>query len=182
MERDDKKEIHRRLANLHNQSYKDLIKVAIRLTKSQTDAEELVSDLYEYLLNRGTPKLYWGSDTFNILYCNKFIYSRFINKIQRDKKMQPINGLEIEDEDYDMEYDEGIEETHKEVMDELKRLERTKMWAPAKIFELYMMSDKTLDEVATAIGISKSTTFLSVKKIRTHLQLHIKNPFGQEEK
>jgi RNA polymerase sigma factor (sigma-70 family) len=177
----DNVELHRRLANLHTQSYKDLVKVAIRLTKSQTDAEELVSDLYEYLLNRGTQKLYWGSDSFNILYCNKFIHSRFINKVKRGKKLQSITGLEIEDEDYDIEYDESIEKAHKEVIDELKRLERTKMWAPAKIFQLYMMSDKTLDEVAVAIGISKSTTFLSVKKIRQHLKEQIDNPFGQEE-
>jgi DNA-directed RNA polymerase specialized sigma subunit len=87
----------------------------------------------------------------------------------------------MEDEEYDIGYDESIEEAHKEVIDELKRLERTKMWAPAKIFQLYMMSDKTLDEVAGAIGISKSTTFLSVKKIRQHLKEQIQNPFGQEE-
>jgi DNA-directed RNA polymerase specialized sigma24 family protein len=177
----DNVELHRRLANLHTQSYKDLIRVAIRLTKSQTDAEELVCDLYEYLLNRGTQKLYWGSDTFNILYCNKFIHSRFINKVKRGKKLQSITGLEMVDEEYDIGYDESIEEAHKEVIDELKRLERTKMWAPAKIFQLYMMSDKTLDEVAGAIGISKSTTFLSVKKIRQHLKEQIQNPFGQEE-
>jgi predicted DNA-binding protein YlxM (UPF0122 family) len=51
------------------------------------------------------------------------------------------------------------------------------MWAPAKIFELYWMSDKTLDEVANDIKISKSTVFLSVKKIRKYLENTLDNPF-----
>jgi len=182
MDRNEADELRRRVGNLYIQSHKDLIKVAIRLTKSEADAEELVSELYEYLLNRGTDKLYWGEDTFNLLYCNKFIHSRFINRVKRTKINKSLDGVNVEDEDYNMEYDESIEEAHKEIMDELKRLERTKMWAPAKIFQLYMMSDKTLDEVAKAIGISKSTTFLSVKKVRTHLQMQIRNPFDKEDR
>jgi RNA polymerase sigma factor (sigma-70 family) len=178
METNEHTEIRRRISNLHTQSYNDLIKVALRLTKSQPDAEELVSQLYEYLLNKSTPKLYWG-ESFNILYCNKFIYSKFINRVKRTKVHKSLDNVNIIDEEYDMEFDQKLEEAHNEVMKELKRLERTKMWAPSKIFELYMMSEKTLDEVANDIGISKSTTFLSVKKIRTHLQNTINNPFGK---
>jgi hypothetical protein len=44
------------------------------------------------------------------------------------------------------------------------------------------MSDKTLDEVASDIGISKSTTFLAVKKIRKHLKSVIENPYEQNKK
>jgi hypothetical protein len=39
------------------------------------------------------------------------------------------------------------------------------------------MSDDTLDEVSHKIKISKSTTFLAVKKIRKYLQEVIKNPY-----
>jgi predicted DNA-binding protein YlxM (UPF0122 family) len=51
------------------------------------------------------------------------------------------------------------------------------MWPQAKIFELYWMSDKTLDRVANDIGISKSTTFLAVRKIRRYLENVIDNPY-----
>jgi len=53
------------------------------------------------------------------------------------------------------------------------------MWASSKIFQLYWMSDKTLDEVANDIGISKSTTFLAVKRIRKYLKEVINNPYNE---
>ena len=55
------------------------------------------------------------------------------------------------------------------------------MWASSKIFQLYWMSDKTLDEVAKDIKISKSTTFLAVRKIRTYLKEVIKNPYEDNQ-
>ena len=66
---------------------------------------------------------------------------------------------------------------HEEVMEELKRLEKTKLWPQSKIFQMYWCSDDTLDEVANKIGISKSTTFLAVKKIRKYLGEVIDNPY-----
>ena len=42
------------------------------------------------------------------------------------------------------------------------------------------MSPDTLDETAKKIGISKSTTFIAVKKIRKYLKTAIDNPFKQE--
>ena len=51
------------------------------------------------------------------------------------------------------------------------------MWPQGRIFELYWMSDKTLDSVAKDIKISKSTTFLAVKKVRKYLKEVIDNPF-----
>ncbi len=61
----------------------------------------------------------------------------------------------------------------------LRYLEKTRMWASSKIFQLYWMSDKTLDEVANDIGISKSTTFLAVKRIRKYLKEVINNPYNE---
>ena len=63
------------------------------------------------------------------------------------------------------------------IENELKQLEKTKMWPQSKIFQLYWMSDKTLDEVANDIKISKSTTFLAVKRVRKYLKEVIDNPF-----
>ena len=62
-------------------------------------------------------------------------------------------------------------------MNELSKLKVTRMWPQAKIFELYWMSSDTLEEVSKKIGISKSTTFISVKKIRKYLENTLANPF-----
>lgn len=82
---------------------------------------------------------------------------------------------------YDEERDLIIQKAHEEVIDELRRLSTTRMWPAAKIFELYWMSDDTLDEVARKINISKSTTFLAVKKIRKYLEQVINNPFDEKK-
>ena len=90
---------------------------------------------------------------------------------------------EIYSDEVDIPYNEDkdieMQEAFDNVMTELKHLETTKMWPQSKIFQLYWMSDKTLDEVAKDIKISKSTTFLAVKKIRQHLKEVINNPYDE---
>jgi DNA-directed RNA polymerase specialized sigma subunit len=81
------------------------------------------------------------------------------------------------DTEYDIDSDIQIQRAHDEVISELKQLEKTRMWPQAKIFQLYWMSDKTLDEVANDIGISKSTTFLAVRKIKNYLKEVIDDPY-----
>jgi DNA-directed RNA polymerase specialized sigma24 family protein len=102
-----------------------------------------------------------------------------MNKV---KKLNRTTLVEVmpdrqEDEEYDVEYDIRLQTAHEEVVRELKKLEVTRMWPQGKIFTLYWMSDKTLDEVAKDIKISKSTTFLAVKKVRKYLKEVIENPF-----
>ncbi len=91
---------------------------------------------------------------------------------------------EIYSDEVDIPYNEDkdieIQKTFDSVIAELKHLETTKMWPQSKIFQLYWMSDKTLDEVAKDIKISKSTTFLAVKKIRAYLKEVINDPYKDE--
>ncbi len=86
-----------------------------------------------------------------------------------------INALKVASFEKDL----AIQKAHDDVIGELKHLEKTRMWASSKIFQLYWMSDKTLDEVANDIGISKSTTFLAVKRIRKYLKEVINNPYNE---
>lgn len=173
------KECERRLVGLYNESHNWLISAARKITKNTEEAEDMVQELYMYLHQKCNPKLFWGENSYNLFYASKFINSRFINKT---KKLNRITYVEdIWDTEFEIPYDEEkdleIEKAHQLVLEELKHLEKTKMWASSKIFSLYWMSDKTLDEVAKDIKISKSTTFLAVRKIRNHLKEVIKNPY-----
>jgi DNA-directed RNA polymerase specialized sigma24 family protein len=102
-----------------------------------------------------------------------------MNKVKKLKKTILIEEMPDEEEDvpYDEEWDLRLQTAHEEVMNELQKLKVTRMWPQAKIFELYWMSSDTLDEVSKKIGISKSTTFISVKKIRKYLENTLENPF-----
>jgi RNA polymerase sigma factor (sigma-70 family) len=171
-------ECSNRLQTLYLESHNWLINIAKNVTKDQTNAEDLVQDLYVYLAEKCNPAIFWGK-SYNIMYCQQFLKHRWINKAKKNSKMfyrEEIHSNEI-DVPYDEERDLEIQRTFDEVQSELKRLETTKLWPQSKIFQLYWCSDKTLDEVAKDIKISKSTTFLAVKKIRTYLKEVIDDPY-----
>ena len=175
------RECERRLTNLHNESHNWLLQSAKRVTKNTEEAEDLVSELYQYLHIKKNVKLWWGENSYNLLYCSKFLKCRYINKtkkLNRTTYVEDIWDTEM-DIPYDTEQDLAMQKAYDDVIQELKKLERTKMWASSKIFSLYWCSDKTLDKLAKEIGISKSTTFLAVKKVRVYLKEVIENPFNE---
>lgn len=169
-----------RLIGLYNESNSWLINSAKKITKNREESEDLVQELYEYLHLKCNPKLFWGENTYNLFYCNKFLHSRFINKTKKLNRVTYVE--EIFDTEMDIPYNEELDlklqQAHEQVMIELKKLSVTRMWPQAKIFELYWMSDDTLDSVAKNIKISKSTVFLAVKKVRKYLKEVIDNPFN----
>ena len=114
------------------------------------------------------------------MYCYRFLQTRWVNKINKKNKLkidELTYRMDIEDEIYPMEQDQKIMETFDEVQKELERLTKTRMWPKAKLFQLYYENENTMIEIAEKIGISKSTTFISIKKIREHLKQQIQNPF-----
>lgn len=168
-----------RLDTLYRESHTWLLQVSYNICKSQVESEELVSDLYVYLAKQNRPKLFWGN-SYNLIYCMKFIKHRWFNragKLKRYSYMESMNVLDTADEEYNYDRDNEVMEAYQNVMDELKALQTTRLWPQARLYELYWMSDDTLNEVAGKIGISKSTTFLAIKKIRKHMQGVINNPF-----
>lgn len=176
-----KNECERRLTNLYTESHAWLVQSAKRYTKQEVEAECLVSELYEYLHKKCNVKLFWGDNSYNLKYCSKFLHHRFLNKttkLNRTTYVEEVWDTEFENE-YDIERDIALEKAYIDVQNELNHLKQTKLWASGRIFEMYWNSDKTLDEVAKDIGISKSTTFLAVKKIRRHLKSVIDNPFNE---
>lgn len=171
-------ECNQRLENLYNQSHVWLLQVSYNICKSRLESTELVQDLYLYLAEKCSPKLYY-SNSYNLMYCMRFIQSRWINRNKRAKKMQYLPSIQSEcsDVEYDIEGDEAIMDAYEAVMDEIKKLKRTKGFSSAMIYEIYWTSDDTLQEVADKIGISKSTVFTHLKKVRQHMKSIIKNPF-----
>lgn len=173
------KECEKRLIGLYNESHNWLIGTAKKITKNVEEAEDMVQELYVYLHQKCNPKLFWGDNSYNLFYASKFLHSRFINKTKKLNRTTYVE--EVWDTEFDIPYDEdkdlAIQKAHDDVLNELKHLEKTRMWASARIFELYWMSDKTLDEVAKDIGISKSTTFLAVRKIKNYLKEVIDDPY-----
>lgn len=178
-------ECEKRLVGLFNESNKWLLSAANKITKNKIESEDLVQELYIYLHEKCNPKLFYGDNTYNLFYCNKFLHSRFMNKVKKLNRTKNVGLIgqdyspwEEQDEvEYDVDKDIQLEKAHKEVMEMVESLKITKHWPQARIWELYWCSEDTLDEVATKTKISKSTVFLAVKKIRKMLSQTIDNPF-----
>ena len=83
------------------------------------------------------------------------------------------------DSEYDIDGDNRLEGSWNELKDELSRLKKGNMWSSAQLYEMYQFENLTMEELSKRIGISKSTTFLNIKKIKEHLRNTINNPFDE---
>lgn len=165
-----------RMTTLVNNHDEWLKKVAYNLSKNNDVTNDLVQELYCYLLENRNKKLYY-LDSFNLKYCYAFLRSRYMNLYNREKRsVYGFKFKEFEDTPYDRQWDDALERFESDVKQELDRLEKTKKWASAKIYKMYIFSDKSMEKLSEDIGISKSTTFMSVKKIKQHLQNTIDKP------
>jgi hypothetical protein len=143
-------------------------------------AEDLVQDLYVYLGEKSRAKL-WYKDSFNLLYCINFLQTRFLNKVKRDKKISYTADIKdnIVDTDYNTEFDEKLDKAYEQVLIEVKNLHNTNMWTSSKLYEIFWITNPTmtLKELSETIGISNSTSFIHIKKVKEYLKQNIENPF-----
>jgi DNA-directed RNA polymerase specialized sigma24 family protein len=171
-------ENNKRLDVLFRKSHGWLSAVAYNLSKDKEIADELVGELYLYLAEKCNPSL-WYLDSFNLMYAHAFLSSRFLNRIKADKRNVPISDTydEVENE-YDVDTDVKLEDVYNKMVDELKRLERTRLWAPSKIYQMYAFDkEMTFEKLASELKLSKSTVYLNCKKIKKHLKDNLDNPF-----
>jgi DNA-directed RNA polymerase specialized sigma24 family protein len=171
-------ENNKRLDVLFRNSHGWLSAVAFNLAKDKEVADELVGELYLYLAEKCNPAL-WYLDSFNLMYAHAFLNSRFLNRIKAAKRNVPLSDSydEVENE-YDVDADEKVEDVYNKMVDELKRLERTKLWAPSKIYQMYAFDkEMTFEKLASELKLSKSTVYLNCKKIKKHLKDNLDNPF-----
>ena len=168
----------KRLDTLYRESHNWLLKVSYNITKNREEGEDLVMELYEYLHKKQNTKLFWG-DSYNTMYCMSFLKHRWLNKTKKLNRITYIDEFYTNqpEEVYDIDRDIAMMNAHTAVMEEIKRLKTTKNFGPAMLYEIYWSSDDTLQQLADKIGISKSTAFINIKKVRAHLKSTINNPF-----
>jgi DNA-directed RNA polymerase specialized sigma24 family protein len=171
-------ECAKRLEVLFTESHIWLLQVSYNICKNREESADLVMELYEYLHRKQNPKIFY-LNSYNLMYCMAFLKHRWINKTKKLNRISYVSEFETNeaDEVYDIDRDLAIMRAHEQVQSEIKRLKNTKAFAPAMLYELYYGSDDTLQKLADKIGISKSTCFIHIKKIRNHLKSVIENPY-----
>jgi len=155
-----------------------LLQVAYNICKSKEESEDLVQELYIYLHEKCNPKIFFA-DSYNKMYAMSFLKHRWLNKTTKLNRTKYIGFVENDEplQEYDTQKDLDVMKAYDDVRNELQNLKKTKQFASAMIYEDYWYSDKTLNEVADSIGISKSTTFIHIRKMRSHMKDILDNPF-----
>lgn len=169
-------ENRKRLDNLCKRHHKWLLQCARNITRSEIMGEELVSSLYEYLSTNLTENLYYGADDINLLYCHRFLKTRWINRAKRDRRNTDTIP-DIQTDEYDTDADNRMETAYNMVQQEIADMKQRCGWQSAMIWQIYTEEKKTLKQMSTEIGISTSTVFSHVEKVRQHLRCVIPNPF-----
>ena len=170
-------ENNKRLEVLYKKHDKWLRQVSWNICKDKNMVDDLVAELYLYLAEKKNEKIYY-LDSFNLQYCRSFISSRFINRIKIENKFtNEVDDNRLED-DYDTQFDKGIDNTLQQIKTFLKQKQKGPKWVSAKIAELYYFGDKkTIEGLADEIGVSKSTIFLHIKSVRNEIKENFDNPF-----
>jgi len=170
-------ENNKRLEVLYKKHDKWLRQVSWNICKDKNMVDDLVAELYLYLAEKKNEKIYY-LDSFNLQYCRSFISSRFINRIKIENKFtNEVDDNRLED-DYDTQFDRGIDDTLQQIKTFLKQKQKGPKWVSAKIAELYYFGDKkTIEGLASEIGVSKSTIFLHIKSVRNEIKDNFDNPF-----
>jgi len=168
----------KRLETLYRENHSWLLKVSYNITKNKEESADLVMELYEYLHRKQNIKLFYG-ESYNTMYCMSFLKHRWLNKTKKLNRTTYIDEYYTNEaeEVYDIDRDIAMMNAHNAVLDEIQRLKKTRNFGPAMLWDLYWGSDDTLQQIADKIGISKSTAFINIKKVRTHLKKIIPNPF-----
>jgi DNA-directed RNA polymerase specialized sigma24 family protein len=171
-------ENNKRLEVLYRKSHGWLSAVAYNLSKDKEVADELVGELYLYLAEKCNPSL-WYLDSFNLMYAHAFLNSRFLNRVKASKRnVQLSDSYDEVDTEYNIDADEKMDDVYNKMVDELKRLEKTRLWAPSKIYQMYAFDgEMTFEKLASELKLSKSTVYLNCKKIKKHLKDNLENPF-----
>lgn len=172
------KENNKRLDVLYRKHNEWLRKVAWNICEDVDMTDELVSELYLYLAEKGNEKIYY-LDSFNLGYCRTFLQSRFYNKCKVNSRYSDYEPDEnIPQIEYNEEFDKSIDDTYDNIKELLKSKNAQKDWVSAKITELYYFGKGfTIESLAKEVGVSKSTVFLHIKSMRKEIKKNIQNPF-----
>lgn len=132
-----------RVEVLYKRHYKSLLNYANNLTKDVEVSEELLSQLFLFLLEKPNSKL-WYADSFNLCYCQRFLFSKFINFVNDKNKFIELDGnTEVLDENYDLVEDNKIEELTTSYISIINDLKNRNKYAQCYIkHKLYGLSVK----------------------------------------
>ena len=145
--------------------------VAYNFAQDADKAEDLVQELYVYLLEMKDIEKIKYNGTVNLFYIYKIVKSKFLNGIKQNQKLTilPVEEdyLEIEDLEYSYDRDAEFERMLQATKD---LLENDIHWFDSKLLQTYINEGHSIASLNQATGISKSSIWTSLDKTRKYIK------------
>jgi len=148
-----------------------MMQVAFNFTQDRDDADDLVQEVYCYLMEMKDINKIRYNNTVNLFYIYKTLKSKFLNSLKQSKKVTflPIEEdyLEIHEVEYNLERDEEFER----LLEQTKHLlENDIHWFDAKLLQTYIEENHSIASLHVATGISKSSIWTSLDKTKKYIR------------
>lgn len=168
------------LSNLSNTKIVEIVyknhhvwisQVAYNFTQNSIDAEDLVQELYVFLMEMNDINKIRFNDTVNLFYIYKILKSKFLNGKKKSSKINilPIEEdyLDLEDTVYNVEKDMEFEKMLS-ITNHL--LEDNVHWYDSKLLQTYVNEGHSIASLHKATGISKSSIWTTIDKTRKYIK------------
>lgn len=150
--------------------------VAFNFTQNRDSADDLVQELYVYLMEMKNINKIEYNNTVNLFYIYKIVKSKFLNSLKQDKKLilTPIEedylevAEEVYNEDKDAEFERLIAKTKHLLENEIH-------WYDSKLLQTYVDEDHSIASLHKVTGISKSSIWTSLNKSKQFIRENINN-------
>ena len=163
--------------------YNELLRIALKITKREDDAQDLTQEVYIVMLEYDQEKLKTIYDNGHLgFWCTRVMLNMYIrSNSQFKKKHHEINKTGL-DNDYILnqmacEGEAGIEE--KIMQEERLNLINNAMdylhFYDKTLFKVYYETDHTIRSLAEATGISTTSIFHTIKNVRSYIIDEVKN-------
>lgn len=160
------------------QKHKDwLTAVAFNFTQDQNRAQDLLQDVYLYLLEmKDLEKIIYSERDLNLYYIYQLIRSKYLNGIKKKKKINitPLEEEYLENEG-ENEYDEQADANTERLLQIIKEGLEELHWFDKKLFETYHNEGHSISSLHEATKISRNTIWQSLSKTKKYIKQKAKD-------
>jgi DNA-directed RNA polymerase specialized sigma24 family protein len=158
------------ITRLYTKSHIWLTKCAYNFTKNEEQAEELLQEVYLYLLEMpNIEKIIFNKTELNLLYIYRIIKTRYLKSISKNNTIGITEDVDCPSDDYDYIADADFERTLAIVQHELSD-SGSLYWFDKRLLQVYIDDDHSLTSLSEATKISRSACWNSISKTKKHLK------------
>jgi len=158
------------VTKLYNKSHLWLMKCAYNFTKNESKAEELLQDVYLYLLEmKNIDKIIFNKNELNLLYIYRIIKTRYLKSISKNNTIGLTEDIDCSSDEYDHIADAEFERTLAIVQYELSD-SGSMHWFDKRLLQVYIDDDHSLTSLSQATKISRSACWNSINKSKKYIK------------